>query len=78
MRRIHVYLNPGDEAIPVPHVADVAGISDKRGRFALWDVINQALCYDLRGFLTIDWEEVSVRLPASIRKRLVIRQPLTP
>ena len=74
MQRIHVHLNPGSEAIPVPHVTKVEGVSDGSGRFRVWDAINKALCYDVQGTLTLDWQRLE--LPVAMRKRLVVRQPL--
>ena len=67
---VRVTVSRGNAAIPVPHVADVVGISDKRGRFAVWDAINKALCYDVQGNVTVRWPDV--HLPASVRGKLVV------
>jgi len=67
---VRVTVSRGNAAIPVPHVADVVGISDKRGRFAVWDAINKALCYDVQGQLTINWSDV--HLPRAAQGKVVV------
>lgn len=67
---IRVTITEGNKGIPTPHVLNVTGLSDKRGRFNLWDKIQSSLAYGLDGRLTIDWS--SLKVSPAIRRRLVV------
>ena len=64
---VRVTVSRGTPAIPVPHVVNVSGVSDKNGRFDVWDAITGGLCYD-DGQLTINWRDV--HLPVSVRGKI--------
>ena len=72
--RIKVHVSEGDGGVPTPHVVNISGLSDERGRFSLWDKVQSALAYDVTGTLTANWSLLDI-VP-SLRKRIVLVQSL--
>lgn len=73
-QRIKVHVSEGDGGVPTPHVVNISGLSDERGRFSLWDKVQSVLAYDTTGSLTVDWSRLDVS--KSLRQRIVVVRSL--